>query len=164
LVIALKQPSKRRYRARRQILELAKHPGLFAVQARRIKTAAGNATVRVSCHRRINSLVRNVLRINHVWRIERDRILSNAKRFYCLTDRARRPMHKSTPRKAQHGASTMRKKTLWQIREFGQWPDVYSRQLGDKLRSNAQCDKIVKRITRNKTREFYVAPVIIRCA
>ena len=54
----------------------------------------------------------------------------------------------------------MRKKTLWQIREFGAWPNVYSAPLGRKLRSAARCDKLVKRLARNG-RLFYVAPLVI---
>ena len=54
----------------------------------------------------------------------------------------------------------MRKKTLWQIREWGAWPHVYSAPLGRKLRSAARCDKLVKRLARNG-RLFYVAPLVI---
>jgi len=53
-----------------------------------------------------------------------------------------------------------RKKTLWEIREWS--GRAYSKQLGRKLRSNARCDAIVKRLTRNAPRELYVAPVIYR--
>ena len=71
------------------------------------------------------------------------------------------PYIESTPDAGAIGENAMRKKTLWQIREFGTWPDVYSRALGSKLRSNNRCDRIVKRLTRDKARSLYVAPIII---
>jgi hypothetical protein len=70
------------------------------------------------------------------------------------------PYKESTPRHGAIGANAMRKKTLWQIREWGAWPHVYSTPLGRKLRSAARCDKLVKRLARDG-RLFYVAPLII---
>jgi len=70
------------------------------------------------------------------------------------------PYIKSTPDAGAIGENAMRKKTLWQIREFGAWPNVYSAPLGRKLRSAARCDKLVKRLARNG-RLFYVAPLVI---
>jgi hypothetical protein len=70
LIVALDQSAEPRDRARRKILQLAQHARLAPIQSGRIKASSSKTAARVSCYWRINSLVCNILRINHVLRFE----------------------------------------------------------------------------------------------